>query len=339
MPTEPSKPRIEWYRSPIPREVLAELNQRSDALGFAQTLGYFAVVALLGGSAWYAVGRAPWWAVLILLYLHGAVFAFLLNAFHEFVHQSVFKTKWLNTFFTWVTSFLSWNNPVMFWASHMEHHKYTLHPPDDLEVVLPAKVETASFFKFALVNPWDFWFRFKIVWRLAVRGKVEGRWEELLFPPGSEAKRRDLITWARIILFGHAGIIVVAGLTGWWMLPVVVTFAPFYGGLLQWLCNNTQHFGLQDKVPDFRLCTRSVRLHPVLQFLYWHMNYHIEHHMYAAVPCYKLGKLHRAIRHDLPEPPGLLGAWRQMLAIQKIQKTDPAYQYIVPLPTRQAASA
>ena len=46
----------------------------------------------------------------------------------------------------------------------------------------------------------------------------------------------------------------------------------------------------------------------VVRFLYWHMNYHIEHHMYAAVPCYRLGRLHRAIRHELPPLPPRAGA-------------------------------
>lgn len=30
------------------------------------------------------------------------------------------------------------------------------------------------------------------------------------------------------------------------------------------------------------------------------MNYHIEHHMYARVPCYNLEKLHNYVKHDLP---------------------------------------
>ena len=73
------------------------------------------------------------------------------------------------------------------------------------------------------------------------------------------------------------------------------------------LCNNTQHVGLQDNVPDFRLCTRTILLNLVVRFLYWHMNFHIEHHMYAAVPCYNLGRLHEAIKHNLPRSPnGLL---------------------------------
>ena len=60
------------------------------------------------------------------------------------------------------------------------------------------------------------------------------------------------------------------------------------------------------EVPDFRLSTRTFyindpkrsALNPLswpfrlVRFWYWHMNFHIEHHMYAAVPCYNLEKLH-----------------------------------------------
>jgi fatty acid desaturase len=151
--------------------------------------------------------------VLLLLFIYGTFYAFLLNAFHEFCHKSVFKTRVFNTIFLQIVSFLSWNNPVLFWTSHQEHHKYILHPPDDLEVVLPIK------------------------------------------------------------------------------LP--------------------------------------------LSFLYWHMNYHTEHHMYAAVPCYNLGKLHDQIEPDLPlSPVGLCAMWKKMVGILKIQEVDPKYQYVAELPAR-----
>jgi len=65
------------------------------------------------------------------------------------------------------------------------------------------------------------------------------------------------------------------------------------------------------------------------------MNFHIEHHMYAAVPCYRLGALHRAIRHDLPPcPHGLVDTWREIAAIQRLQEADPGYQHVAPLPAR-----
>jgi fatty acid desaturase len=96
---------------------------------------------------------------------------------------------------------------------------------------------------------------------------------------------------------------------------------------------------LQDDVPDFRLCCRTFTLNPVVQFLYWHMNYHIEHHMYAAVPCYRLGRLHRLIKHDLPPcPAGLLATWREIAAIQAIQEIDPEYQHVAPVPQAVVAA-
>jgi len=86
-------------------------------------------------------------------------------------------------------------------------------------------------------------------------------------------------------------------------------------------------------VPDFRLCCRTILINPVAQFLYWHMNYHTEHHMYAAVPCYKLGQLHRAIKHDLPPcPRGIVATWRQISAIVDRQDKEPDYQFAAPCP-------
>ena len=67
------------------------------------------------------------------------------------------------------------------------------------------------------------------------------------------------------------------------MLPAAVSLAPFYGGGIQWLCNQAQRTGLLGHVADFRLRSRAIYLNPFLEFLYWHMNYHVEHHMYAAL--------------------------------------------------------
>ncbi len=42
------------------------------------------------------------------------------------------------------------------------------------------------------------------------------------------------------------------------------------------------------------------------------MEYHIEHHMYAAVPCYNLPKLHKAIKDYLPPVHNLTTAWAEI---------------------------
>jgi fatty acid desaturase len=112
----------------------------------------------------------------------------------------------------------------------------------------------------------------------------------------------------------------------------MISAAPFTANAVLYLVSLPQHCGLKDNQTDFRKCARSIRLGPVLEFLYWQMNWHAEHHMYAAVPCYNLKKVSRLIADDMPEPRSLGGAWREMRETWKRQQTEPGYQYDMPLP-------
>ena len=338
VPTQPiqtdrSAVKINWHRVPVARAELNALNQRDDWQGSLQVAGHLGLVVITGLAAWYAAAHLPLFALLLILFVHGAFYAFLYNGTHELLHNTVFKTKQLNIIFSRVLSFLVWRNPLMFSTSHVEHHKYTLHPPDDLEVELPMELTVAGFLKNAVLAPWVFHDTLKSTLRLSF-GRLEGEWEHELFPPQAAQKRRQLFAWARWLLLGHGLIVAVSFSLGWWLLPVLTTFAPFYGGWLRYLCNNLQHAGLQDNVPDFRLCCRTVYLNPFTSFLYWHMNYHTEHHMYAGVPCYNLPKLHALIKPEMPQcQRGLLAAWTEIIVIMRKQKADPAYQHVPELPT------
>ncbi len=324
--------RIKWYRSPVCREDLSRLNRRSDFKGFAQTLGYLAILATTASASVWSARHWSWMATAGLLFLHGTCWAFMINGFHELVHDSVFRTRWLNGAFLRLFSFLGWYNHHLFWASHTEHHKYTLHQPDDLEVTLPIPITLKGFLTSAFINPRGLWWTIKGQVRLA-RGQLKGPWEHHLYDNAEPAVRRRLFNWARIVLAGHLAIAVISIAMEWWMVPVVISLASFYGGAIQFLCNNSQHIGLKDNVPDYRLCCRTIYLNPAFQFLYWHMNYHTEHHMYAAVPCYNLGRLYRLIRDDMPPTPhGLYQTWKQIAAILRRQKEDPSYQYEMELP-------
>ena len=324
--------RIKWYRSPIDPADLARLNQRSDWRGLLQTISFLAVLVCSGGMAWYAVDKAHILIVIALIYLHGALSAFLVNGFHELCHKTVFKTQALNALFRNIYSFLGWYNHVSFWASHQAHHRYTLHPPDDLEVVLPVDLTLRSYLAFAFINPRGFYLRMKNVILLCF-GVIENDWERILFPPENVEGRRALFNWARLLIAGHALIVVFSLLTGWWMLAVLITLAPFYGGGFQYLLNVAQHIGLTDRVNDYRLNTRTIQLNPVLAFLYWQMNFHIEHHMYAAVPCYHLPELHQLVKDDTPVPcRGVIGTWLKVIPILRRQQREPEYMFLPELP-------
>lgn len=326
---------IDWYRSPLSRELMKLLNTRSNALAMLQTGGYMAILLVTASLAWYSAYHWSLWLTIPLIFAHGTCYAFQMNAVHELGHKSVFRSRGLNSLFEHLFAFLGWINHRMFWTSHLRHHRYTLHPPDDLEVVLPIKLTRADFLRSAIVNPLGFWWSLKYTWQIAM-GHFSGEWVLKLYSaePADHQKRREAIAWARTILLGHLLIVAVAVWSHWWMLLVLVTFAPFYGGALQFLCNNTQHTGLRDNVPDYRLCCRTIRLNPLVRFLYWQMNYHTEHHMYPGVPCYRLGQLHRAIVSDLPPTKGLIGAWREIAEIQAKQRVDPDYRYEAPLPAQ-----
>jgi fatty acid desaturase len=322
---------IPWYRTRIEKETLKALTARTDRQGLAQALGYLLLICASGAAVIGTWGRAPWWAVALAMAVHGTFCAFLLNGFHELVHGTVFKTRWLNALFLDVYSFLGWLNPVAFRASHNQHHLNTLHPPYDLEVVLPIQLKPTGFLLSAVVDFIGLYGIARDTVPLAF-GQLHGEWQVALFPPAHAGARKRLVRWARIVLIGHALIIAASAVTGLWQVAVAVSAARFYGLWLHWLCNNTQHIGLQDNVPDFRLCARSVRLNPLVEFLYFHMNYHVEHHMYASVPCYKLALLRRAIEHDLPPARWLVPAWLQIIGILRRQRKDPTYQYVMPIP-------
>ena len=335
---EQEKRRVRWHRTRLDRGVLAALNRRSDPLGFAQTLGFLGILAATGAAAWYASVQLSWPWFALGLFVHGTCYAFIINGFHELCHSSVFRTQWLNILFLHVLSFLGWYNPVHFWASHSEHHKYALHVPEDGEVVLPVFITLKGYLKAALVNPTGMYQRWKGTIRRGVFGRLAPGWESILFPPENVDGRRRLFRWDRTQLLLHASLVATSLYFGWWQLIVLVTMGSFYGNWLFLLCNSSQHIGLTDEVPDFRLNSRTFTLNPVVRFLYWHMNFHIEHHMYAAVPCYRLGALHRAIRHDLPHcPEGLIATWREIAEIQNRQKAAPDYQFTPELPATAEA--
>ena len=326
---------IVWHRSPIERQLLARLTRKSDLRGLAQTCGFLGVVALTGGTAYYSGEHWPWYATLVLLLVHGTCWAFVSNALHEFSHGTVFSTYWLNKAFLGLFSYMSWINPVLFWASHTEHHKFTLHAARDLEIDVDASPTLRGFLLDALVSPRGLYRTVGMNIRHAF-GWLEGEWERHLFPPSEPELKRRLVRGARILLVAHVVVIAIALYFRLWMLIVIVSFARFYGGGIQWLCNEAQHCALPGNVADFRLCSRTIHLNAFLRFVYWHMNYHIEHHQYAAVPCYRLARLHEALREDMPVPAsGLVATWRQINTILQRKKSEPGYQYRVPVPERQ----
>jgi len=341
--------KISWYRCKVDRSVLSDLMRKSDARGFAQTvpqLLLFAVTGTLAYAAFLNVTARTWpWALpvlLLALFVHGT-FGFFFGgiACHELCHKTPFATQFWNNFFLRIYAFLSWFDPIGYRASHIRHHQATAHADHDGEVVLPQGLDWhgVGFIIGSLtIRPKLF---LKNIWFFvsAARGRLDrdgffkAKWLQRVVPESNPELRAELVSWARVVLFGHLALAALFIATGHWFLIVIVTFGCQYCSWLVTLCAAPQHVGLSPNVADFRLNTRTYTSGPLPAFLYWNMQYHVEHHMFPAVPFYNLPRLRKAIEYDLPSAPhGLVATWRVILPIMRRQRAEPGYIFVPSLP-------
>ena len=344
--------KIDWYRSIIEPALLADLMQRDDLRGWLQTLGHLGYFFGTGALAYFAflnIDPLNWyWSfplLLLALFVHGTMGPFMgLIAVHELMHRTVFKSKQLNAFFERVYAFISWSDYLWYQGSHPPHHGATCHEAYDGEVPLAllarARIERKkNWIRLLVFNPTATWQKLKLVWRHA-RGHVHGRWYNHVLPEADPAVRRRHRNWARILLIGHGVLAAMFVVTGHWFLIVVFTFGTFYCGWLGFLCGFPQHYGLNPNVPDFRYNTRTFTCSWLPAFYYWNMQYHLEHHMFPAVPFYNLPKLRAAIAHDLPPAThGLIATWRELFEIRRRVRENPDYRFVPDVPLRPKRSA
>ena len=341
--------RVEWYRCPIDHAKLRALSKRSDLQGWFQAGGHFALFLGTGALTYFFWSQQYWLGFAVALFAHGTVGSFFSGvAPHELGHGTVFRTKWLNKVFKYLFSLLSWWDPFDYATSHTYHHRYTLHREGDREVLLPLKpsVDPTFLLQMFTVNIFTQPGRtfgkggvistifVTIKSALGIVGSTKSpsrEWLQALHTDQPDEKRKS-VWWSRLLLLFHGAVVAVSIATGLWVLPLSVTFFSFIGNWGVYFVGLPQHCGLRDNDPDFRKCVRSMTLNPLAEFLYWRMNWHLEHHMYAGVPCYNLKKLYREVADDMPEPRTLLGAWREMYETWQKQEIDPSYQFDTPLP-------
>ncbi|MCB1103499.1 MAG: fatty acid desaturase [Cephaloticoccus sp.] len=341
--------KITWYRCKVDRAVMSELMKRSDARAFLQAGGQLLIYALTGTLAWLAwrhldAANWPWMLPLVLLALfaHGTNASFMGGiACHELCHKTPFATQFWNSAFLRIYAFLTWFDPVGYRASHIRHHQVTVHKDHDGEIVQPLGLDWHGFW-FALkaftCDPAWIWKNVRFMFSaaggdLTHDGFFRSAWLQRVVPETDAKARRELIHWARIVVIGHLALATLFVLTGQWFLILVVNLGTFYCGWLVTLCGAPQHVGLASDVNDFRLNTRTYTCGPIPAFLYWNMQYHVEYHMFPAVPFYNLPRLRAAIAHDLPPAThGLWATWCDLQSILKRQRAEPGWFFQPPLP-------
>lgn len=295
----------EWYHSDIPRQEMKSLMRRSDMPAIRDTMAFFGLMAAFAGAGialWPSPWSIPFWLAYGVLYGSGSD-----SRWHECGHGTAFKTPWMNAAVYHIASFMIVRNPVTWRWSHARHHTDTIIVGRDPEILLmrPPVLFRLLLNLFGIVDAWGGWSRML----LNASGRIDP--EEATFIP--EAEHGKAIAVARIWCLVYAGVIALA-VYAQSILPLMVVGLPrLYGAWHHVLTGVLQHAGLAENALDHRLNTRTVYMNPVSRFIYWNMNYHVEHHMFPMVPYHQLPRLHERIKGDLPAPnPSVWHACREI---------------------------
>ena len=279
--------------------------------------------------AYYTWGS--WWAV-FWFFLYGTIYSCANPIWHETGHKTAFKSKLLNEIFYQIGSFMTSFEPTRWRWSHFRHHGHTLFT-DPLDFEAQVQKPTDLLFILCHIIP------FGLLFYLHRSAQFESLKHALgITTPVMEecipARERSKCRWiSRIHVTIWLGSIILSLYFKSW-LPVLYILLPnFYGKTLFEIFGIIQHAGLLNNSKDHRLSTRDVYLNPIFSFLYWHMEYHIEHHMYPMIPSYNLKKLHALIKHQLPPAKkNLWDAYKEIIPAILKQAKNPNYKIDVQLP-------
>lgn len=322
----------DWYKCSVPRPVMKQLMQRSDARAIRDTLIWYAAIiasGVLAGFAWHAHSL---WAI-PAFFLYGTLYCSPADSrWHEAGHGTAFKTRWMNNALYQVASFQVFRRATVWRWSHARHHTDTLVVGRDPEIAAPRPTDWLGLALsiFALKHVWNE--LPKMV--AAAFGRIHE--EDRSFVPASEWPK--VFHEARISL---AIYVVVIGASVYFrtILPLLYIGLPsLYGGWLYLYFGLTQHAGMPENVLDHRENCRTVLMNPVFRFLYWNMNYHAEHHMFPMVPFHALAQLHETVKADMPPPyRSSLAAYAEIIPALVRQTRDPSYHIVRPVPSVKQA--
>ena len=291
---------------------LAALTRRSNWRGGLALLGVWAGIAacLLLAALW----PHPLTLLLAVVLLGGRQLALAVLA-HEAAHRTLFAHRGLNEFAgDWLGARPIWQSLPKYRAHHVRHHRHvgSAQDPDlGLHAAYPA-TRASMLRKLArdLSGLTGLKLAFGLtlmdagVYRYTVSTDIEKlpqqgrRWWHYLRDFGRNAGPMVLCNIALYALLSAVGI-------GWtyalWVAAWFTTF-PLYVRI-----RSLAEHSMCEPGPDIARNTRSTRAGWLARMLVAPMqvNYHREHHLWAAVPCYRLPQVHRILRargYEAPLP-------------------------------------
>ncbi len=314
-----------WYMTDIPRKEMKALMKRSDGPAIRDTIIWLACLvgfAAAGIALWPSWWSAPFWLAYGVLYGSSTD-----SRWHECGHGTAFRTRWMNDAVYQLASFMIMRNPVTWKYGHARHHTDTTIVGRDPQILSrrPPNLLKMSANLFGLL---DVPLAFKSMIELSA-GHMNA--EERSYVP--EAERPAAIRIARIWLSIYLATFALAFWT-WSILPLMVIGLPrFYGAWHMTITGILQHAALADNVIDHRLNSRTILMNPISRFIYWNMNYHVEHHMFPMVPYHNLPKLYERMKQDTPAAnTSIVQAIGETVPVLLKQLKDPEFFLVRDLP-------
>ena len=310
-----------WYKPTIERKKLRDLSKRKDWPGLLHFFIYFISLFLSGYFAYLTWGT--WWTV-FWFFIYGSIYAFSVSNWHETVHRTAFKTRWINEFFYHLSSFMSDFEGFRWRWSHTFHHTNTLQTEGDYDHEIQVSRPTELIWFFLNYVPFTALLYPHQLTKFEVLKHAFGFFSPVVNISAPDTEKKKILWNSRLYLFIWLFVIAIS-IYYESFLPILYIILPQYYGKPIWFAVNiTQHLGAAFDKKDHRTSTYTVKINPILSFLYWHMEYHLEHHMFPAVPSYNLHKLHRIIKDQLPKPfPSMFSFYKQILPIVIKQATNP----------------
>jgi fatty acid desaturase len=247
-------------------------------LGFylAAASAAISTARVFGGSAWVYAGNIPFY-VLAAASLHGiSLFT------HEGVHGILSHRAWWNRALSIACAQPVLQNYSAYKVLHLKHHNHLGQEGDPDH--------------YANYTRWT-WLQFMMHWGRLILGYPAyiAAIPILGFRQGTRSARR----WIVFEIFLLCVLVTLAilfvprmWLVHGWLIPMI---------LINTLVNirgMSQHTFLEHQ-SDTVLGTRSILTNRVTAFFMCNENYHLEHHLFPAIPWYHLPRLHQMLREDL----------------------------------------
>ena len=290
-------------------EQVHELRGKSDVVGALLVLHAWALIA--ASMALFAWWPNPFTFLLGVMVVGGRQLG-LAILMHDAAHGLLFANRRLNDGVgTWLCAWPVFTSLALYRPYHLRHHRFTQQAEDpDLGLSAPFPISRASL-------------RRKIVRDLTGQTAFQRRGEQIrraLGPADASLAERLGNFWrkekgslsANVLLFA-----VLAAAGYWWLYPVMwlLPLATWYQ-LISRIRNIAEHAVVPDNDDPLRN-TRTTQANPLERLLlapYW-VNFHLEHHLFMFVPCWRLPAAHQALlaagrKHEMELQPSYLAVLR-----------------------------